>query len=95
MFTQDEIGRRKPVWLALSELWLDTELETNDLERIAHLLKRSGFSISELRHIYLEEVAPVLYPTCFLRRESGRVSRKNGFSRQSWTKFNARGRFGV
>lgn len=62
MLTQEEINRRKPVWVALSELWLDTELEPSDLERIAKCMKQSGFSVKELRHIYLDEVAPVLYP---------------------------------
>ncbi len=27
-----EIDLRKPVWAALSELWLDTELEEDDLK---------------------------------------------------------------
>lgn len=61
MLTPEEINRRKPIWLALSELWLDTELEADDLERIAKRMEQSSFSIHQLRHIYLEEVAPVLY----------------------------------
>ena len=62
MLTQDEIDRRKPVWLAFSEFWLDTELGADDLERLASAIEQSGFSIGELRRIHLEEVAPVLYP---------------------------------
>ena len=31
----EEIERRKPVWAALSDLWLDTELTEDDLQRIA------------------------------------------------------------
>jgi len=57
-----EIERRKPVWAALSELWLDTELEDDDLQRIAGVMKRSEYSINELRDIYLFEVAPVVFP---------------------------------
>ncbi len=57
-----EIERRKLVWAALSELWLDTELEEDDLQRIAGVMKMSGYSIKELREIYLFEVAPVVYP---------------------------------
>ena len=62
MLTQNEIDRRRPVWLAFSEFWLDTELGPHDLERLASAIGQSGFSISELRRIHLEEVAPVLYP---------------------------------
>jgi hypothetical protein len=59
---ETEIARRKPVWAALSELWLDTELEEDDLQRIAGVMKRSGYSVSQLRDIYLFEVAPVVFP---------------------------------
>jgi hypothetical protein len=56
-----EIERRKPVWAALSELWLDTELMPDDLQRIAGVMKKSGYSLPELRDIYLFEVAPVVF----------------------------------
>ena len=56
-----EIERRKPVWAALSELWLDTELVDDDLERISGVIKSSGYSVPELRDIYLFEVAPVVF----------------------------------
>jgi ornithine carbamoyltransferase len=56
-----EIERRKPVWAALSDLWLDTELTDDDLQRIAGVMKRSEYSINELRDIYLFEVAPVVF----------------------------------
>jgi hypothetical protein len=55
------IERRKPVWAALSELWLDTELAEDDLRRIAEVLKGSGYPIGVLREIYLFEVAPVVF----------------------------------
>jgi hypothetical protein len=61
-----EIERRKPVWTALSELWLDTELEPEDLKRIALVLKRSNYSVDQLRGIYLFEVAPVVYVNQFV-----------------------------
>jgi hypothetical protein len=57
-----DIERRKPVWAALSELWLDTELAEDDLQRIAGVMKMSAYSIKELREIYLFEVAPVVFP---------------------------------
>jgi hypothetical protein len=55
-----EIARRKPVWAALSELWLDTELEEDGLRRIAGVMEASGYPIVALRDIYLYEVAPVV-----------------------------------
>ncbi|MCE9638512.1 MAG: hypothetical protein K8T90_22655 [Planctomycetes bacterium] len=59
---EHQIQKRRPVWVALSELWLDTELTTADLERIARVLADSGLSIAELRQVYLVEVAPVVAP---------------------------------
>jgi hypothetical protein len=61
MLSDEEIERRRLIWLALSELWLDTELDENDLERIAAVMSRSRYSVDELRGIYLYEVAPVVY----------------------------------
>lgn len=60
MLSEQWIHRRRPLWLALSELWLDTELSDADLERIARAMADSGLAIEELRHIYLVEVAPVV-----------------------------------
>jgi len=57
-----EIERRKPVCIALSKLWLDTELSEVDLGRIAEVMRRSAYSLDELRDIYLFEVAPVVSP---------------------------------
>src|SRR3954447_14108020 len=57
-----EIERRKPVWIALSDLWLDTELTEVDLRRIAEVMRRSGYEVEELRQIYHFEVAPVVFP---------------------------------
>ncbi len=59
---ETEIERRKPVWAALGELWLDTELTQNDLQRIAGVMKKSGYSVSQFRDVYLFEVAPVVFP---------------------------------
>jgi hypothetical protein len=56
-----EIARRKPVWLALSELWLDTELTAVDINHIATKMVESGYSLSELRVICDSEIAPVVY----------------------------------
>ena len=62
MLTNAEFKRRKPIWMAFSEFWLDTELEDTDLQHIARTAAASGYSIAELRDIYLYEVAPVVSP---------------------------------
>jgi len=59
--TPEEIERRKPVWFALSELWLDTELSDSDLHHIATKMVDSGYSLNELRVICDSEIAPVVY----------------------------------
>ena len=61
MLSDTEFERRKPVWSAFSEFWLDTELEDYELRRIPSIAKASGYSIEELRDIYLYEVASVVY----------------------------------
>jgi hypothetical protein len=60
MFDASQLRRRKPVWMALSELWLDAELTDRDLGRIAATMAESNFSLAILREIYLIEVAPVV-----------------------------------
>ncbi|HZM45123.1 MAG TPA: hypothetical protein VFC14_09860 [Burkholderiales bacterium] len=60
MLDQHQIERRRPLWIALSELWLDTELFSADLERIARVMADSGLTIEALREVYLFEVAPVV-----------------------------------
>lgn len=54
------IDRRKTVWLALSEFYLDTELQPTDFDRIKLIFAQSGYSIDEIKRINYEEVAPVL-----------------------------------
>ena len=62
MLTDADIARRKPVWIALAALWLDTELREPDLQHIASILRASGYSVEQLQEIYFYEVAPVVYP---------------------------------
>jgi hypothetical protein len=57
---QKEIERRKPVWLAISEFYLDTQLDQNDLDRITNIFKTSKYSITELKYIDFYEVAPIV-----------------------------------
>lgn len=55
-----EIEQRKPVWLAISEFYLDTELERNDISRIREIFKKSGYSLNELKDIDFYEVRPIV-----------------------------------
>ena len=57
-----ELARRQPVWLALSEFYLDTELQPADFARIRAVFAQSGYSEQEIRQIDYEEVGPLLYP---------------------------------
>jgi hypothetical protein len=48
------------VWAALSEVWLDNELDDAQRERLAEELARSPFDERELRAIHAHEVAPAV-----------------------------------
>ena len=50
------------VWDALSQFWLDTELDEKDIQRIAQTLADSPFTPEELRHIEFYEVRSVCAP---------------------------------
>ena len=54
----DELEIRRPIWIALSELYLDTE---PDWARVAGICARSPYTISEIRRILFDEVHPVVY----------------------------------
>lgn len=60
VLTAEEIQRREPVWIALSDLFLDTDVSLFD-ERISRALRDSKFGADEVEHILREEVGPVLY----------------------------------
>lgn len=51
---------RKPIWIVLSELYLDTELQDTDFIRIAETFRESGLPIEVLKEIDLYEVFPTL-----------------------------------
>ncbi|MET4108272.1 hypothetical protein [Hymenobacter sp. UYP22] len=53
--------RRKPVWVALADLYLDTELQEQDFQHIAVVCAESGFSWAEILLINYNEVAPALW----------------------------------
>ena len=56
-----ELPRRRPLWIALSDLWLDTELQDGDRDFIARTMLDSGYGRDALQRIMAEEVAPVVY----------------------------------
>lgn len=56
---QDDLEQRRPVWDALSTLFLDTQLDDADFAYLASLLAPSPYTDAELAAIYLAEVEPV------------------------------------
>ena len=50
---------RKSLWVALSDLFLDTELQKHDLVFIVKKMHESGYSLNELHDILMLEVFPV------------------------------------
>jgi hypothetical protein len=56
------IEDRKPIWTALSEFYLDTELQDVDFISIASAILKSPYSIEEVKQINKYEVFPVLQP---------------------------------
>ena len=55
-----DLERRRPVWAALSELYLDTVLDEGDNERIGAVLRASGYSTAQLEEILYRELHPLL-----------------------------------
>jgi hypothetical protein len=54
-----DIINRRPVWAALSCLYLDTELSADDLAHLAEQLADSPYSVDELKFILFAEIHPV------------------------------------
>jgi hypothetical protein len=61
MLDEQHIQARLPLWEALSDLWLDTQLSDAYMEGIARVMDESGLTIDELWRVYSYEVAPVVY----------------------------------
>jgi len=55
-----KIEERKPIWSALSELFLDTNLEAPDIERISKRLAESPYPTQKIEEILRFEVTPPL-----------------------------------
>lgn len=58
--TTDDLLLRAPVWEALSDFWLDTELQDFQVDRIARVIAASPYSIEEVIAIHNYEVAPAV-----------------------------------
>ena len=56
-----EIERRRPVWEALSAVFLDTEIDDAWRAEIVATARASGYSVDELDAILWRELCPVLY----------------------------------
>ena len=60
LFTESDLEQRLPVWMALSELFLDTTFTLGELKFIAQRLAQSPFPLEEIEGMFLYEIAPVL-----------------------------------
>ena len=60
MLDEQQIQARLPLWQALSDLFLDTQLCDAFMEGIARIMDESGLTIEELWRVYSYEVAPVV-----------------------------------
>ncbi len=54
-------GKRRPLWVALSDLCLDTEITDNTVCYIARTIHDQGFTLEEAEYIAFYEVFPPLY----------------------------------
>lgn len=57
---QLNIEHRKPIWIALSDFYLDTELQDYDFKHIASKIIESPYSLDEVKEINKYEVFPIL-----------------------------------
>jgi hypothetical protein len=60
MTSSINIEQRKPIWAALSEFYLDTELQDSDFLHIAFTIIESPYALEEVKTINKYEVFPVL-----------------------------------
>lgn len=89
--TEEELARRKPVWIALSDLFLDTDV-TLHYDYIVRTCSDSTYSLDELKLILQNEVTPAVsgnmlnvagewagFNEAWLVRTINRKLRVNGF----------------
>jgi hypothetical protein len=58
--SEDDLKARLPVWKALSQFWLDTELQESELNYIVRVIAESPYCIEEVQAIHRNEVAPAV-----------------------------------
>lgn len=58
--SSQELLARIPVWEALADFWLDTDLVDFQFNHIARVIASSPYSIQEMRAIHDYEVAPAV-----------------------------------
>ncbi|NBW07666.1 MAG: hypothetical protein EBR82_06535 [Caulobacteraceae bacterium] len=59
MLSQDELERRGPLWAALADLFLDTEMDASHYRAIRDAARSGGFDTAQVRTILLDEVLPM------------------------------------
>lgn len=57
-FSEAEIARRLSVWCALSDAFLDTELDERAYRHMAEVIRAQDFTAAEAEAIFRDEVAP-------------------------------------
>lgn len=65
MLTDEETKRRKPLWLAYSDLWFGGEKGEYEYTKIVDAMISSRYEIDRLEKICFEEVAPVMYKNLY------------------------------
>jgi len=60
--TSNDIENRQTIWIALSELYVDTELEAYHYNYLANLIFESSYSLEEVKRINKNDVFPLLFP---------------------------------
>jgi hypothetical protein len=55
-----DIDRRMPLWRAMADLFLDTELQEYQYRHLARVVVESGFTPQEVHDILWDEVFPAL-----------------------------------
>ncbi len=56
------LGPRERLWVALSDLFRDTELEPHDFDHIAEAIRAAGLDAAAAERVLLRDVAPAFGP---------------------------------
>ena len=79
MLLSEEIEKRKPIWQAISDLWLDNEMQDFEIRHIVELMQKSEFSIEELNHIFTLKLFRWFIKIRIQQQENGLVLTLIGF----------------